>query len=93
MNHLLAACVVGLLVAGRGEAREEGLKMVKAPMLLLPAKNDMLPPPDMARRVRDIVQADGGKVEYAEIVGEWGHLDGIVNIAQAGDKIKAFLAK
>jgi hypothetical protein len=47
----------------------------------------------MARRVRDIVQADGGKVDYAEIVGEWGHLDGIVNIAQVGDKIKAFLAK
>lgn len=93
-NHFLYLVRANeLWVAGHGKTLEEGLKQVKAPMLILPAKNDMLLLPDMARQVRDLVQADGGKVEYQEIVGEWGHLDGIVNIAQVGDKIRSFLAK
>jgi homoserine O-acetyltransferase len=93
-NHFLYLVRANeLFVAGHGKSLEEGLKKVKAPLLLLPAKHDMLLLPDLSRKVRDLVQANGGKVEYAEIVGEWGHLDGIVNIAQVGDKIKAFLAK
>ena len=44
-------------------------------------------------RVRDIVKANGGQVEYLELVGDFGHLDGVIGIAQASDAIRAFLAK
>jgi len=47
----------------------------------------------MSQRVRDLVKANGGQVEYLELVGDFGHLDGVVGIAQAADAIKAFLAK
>jgi homoserine O-acetyltransferase len=93
-NHFLYLVRANeLFVAGHGGSLEGGLKKIKAPMLLIPAKGDLLLFPDMSRRVRDIVQANGGKVEYVELVGEWGHLDGLVAISQAGDAIKAFLAK
>jgi homoserine O-acetyltransferase len=93
-NHFLYLVRANeLFVAGHGGSLEEGLKKIKAPMLLLPAKGDLLLFPDMSRRVRDIVQANGGKVEYMELVGEAGHLDGLLAIGQAGGAIKAFLAK
>lgn len=93
-NHFLYLVRANeLFVAGHGKSLEEGLKKIKAPMLLLPAKHDMLLLPELSREVRDIVEAGGGKVEYAEIDGEWGHLDGIVNVGQVGDRIKDFLAK
>ena len=93
-NHFLYLVRANqLFVTGHGGSLEEGLKKIKAPILLIPSKNDLLLFPDMSRRVRDIVQAQGGKVEYHEIGGDWGHLDGLVVIGQAADAIKAFIAK
>ncbi|MFO0988871.1 MAG: homoserine O-acetyltransferase [Alphaproteobacteria bacterium] len=93
-NHFLyLARANELFVAGHGGSIEDGLKKIKAPMLLLPAKGDLLLFPAMSARVRDIVKANGGQVEYLELVGDFGHLDGVVGIAQASDAIKAFLAK
>lgn len=93
-NHFLYLVRANeLFVAGHGASLEEGLKKIKAPMLLLPAKGDLLLFPAMSQRVRDIVKANGGEVEYLELVGDFGHLDGVLGIAQAGDAIKAFLAK
>jgi len=93
-NHFLYLVRANeLYVAGQGASLEEGLKKVKAPMLLIPSKGDLLLFPAMSQRVRDIVKANGGQVEYIELVGEAGHLDGLLVIGQAGDAIKAFLAK
>ncbi|MGH7006238.1 MAG: E22 family MetX-like putative esterase, partial [Alphaproteobacteria bacterium] len=93
-NHFLYLVRANqLFVAGHGGSLEEGLKKITAPMLLIPSKNDLLLFPEMSRRVRDIVQTQGGKVEYHEIGGDWGHLDGVVLIGQAAEAIKAFLAK
>ena len=93
-NHFLFLVRANqLFVAGHGASLEDGLKTVKAPMLLIPSKNDLLLFPAMSARVRDIVKANGGQVEYMELVGEAGHLDGLLAITQAGDAIKAFLAK
>jgi hypothetical protein len=47
----------------------------------------------MSRRVRDIIKGNGGEVEYLELAGEAGHLDGLFAIGQAAQAIKAFLAK
>lgn len=44
----------------------------------------------MRARISD---ADGGHVEYAEVDGKFGHLNGLVRIGSVGDKISAFLAE
>jgi homoserine O-acetyltransferase/O-succinyltransferase len=93
-NHFLYLVRANqLFVAGHGGSLEEGLKKIKAPMLLIPSKNDLLLFPAMSGRIRDIVKANGGQVEYMELVGEAGHLDGLLAITQASEAIKAFLAK
>jgi len=45
--------------------------------------NDRLLPPEMSRQARDILKAQGNKVDYAEIEGALGHLNGIVFIARS----------
>jgi hypothetical protein len=39
----------------------------------------------------EILQAQGREVEYFEMNGPFGHLDGAYSITQAGDTIRAFL--
>jgi homoserine O-acetyltransferase len=82
-----------LFVLGGKETVEEGLKLVKAKALLLPSANDRLLPPEMSRQARDILKAQGNKVEYAEIEGPLGHLNGIAFIAKVEPQIKAFLGE
>lgn len=72
---------------------EAAVKKIKAKVLLLPAQGDMIFPPDGVRRTRDALKADGKAVEYAEIEGPNGHLNGVIHVAKQGEAIKAFLAK
>ena len=81
-----------LFVLGGKESVEEGLKLVKAKALILPSANDRLLPPEMSRQARDLLKAQGNKVEYAEIEGPLGHLNGIAFIGKVEPQIKAFLA-
>ncbi len=69
------------------------VKKIKAKLLLLPAQGDLVFPPDGVRRTRDALKADGKAVEYAEIEGPNGHLNGVIHVAKQGEAIKAFLAK
>jgi homoserine O-acetyltransferase len=82
-----------LFVLGGKESVEEGLKLVKAKALILPSANDRLLPPEMSRQARDLLKAQGNKVEYAEIEGPLGHLNGIAFIGKVEPQIKAFLAE
>jgi len=93
-NHFLYLVKANqLFVAGHGGSLEEGLKRIKAPMLLLPAAGDLLLYPQMSRRIASIVEAQGGEVKYMEIQGNLGHLDGVATIGSVGAEIAAFLAK
>lgn len=40
-----------------------------------------------------MLAAQGNTVEYVELVGPLGHLDGIAGIAQASDTITKFLSE
>jgi homoserine O-acetyltransferase len=71
----------------------EGLKAIKAKVLLLPSVNDQLLLPEKTREVRDLLRAQGNQVEYFELQGPMGHLNGVGGIAQAGEVIRAFLAR
>jgi homoserine O-acetyltransferase len=82
-----------LFVTGHRGALEEGLKRVKAPVLLLPASSDLLLVPDHSRRVQALLKAQGTPVEYVEIPGDGGHLDGVLAITRVGEAIRRFLAK
>jgi len=72
-------------------ANEQG--RIKAKVLFLPAKTDLVFPPELSRRWAEKLRAQGNYVEFSEIDGTSGHLDGIFSIAKVGDQIKAFLTK
>jgi homoserine O-acetyltransferase len=66
---------------------------IRARVLFLPAKTDLLFPPDYSRKAADKLRAQGNHVELYEIDGTNGHLDGIFSIGKVADRIKAFLEK
>jgi len=71
--------------------KEQG--RIKAKVLFLPAKTDLLFPPELSRSWADKLLAQGNAVEFYEIDGTSGHLDGIFSIAKVADQIRAFLTK
>ena len=72
---------------------EEGVKKIKAKALFLPAQSDVLLFPEYSKKAVALLKKQGNVVEYAEIPGDGGHLDGVTDVAIVGDKIKAFLKK
>jgi homoserine O-acetyltransferase/O-succinyltransferase len=93
-NHLLYLVKANqLYVAGHAGGLEEGVRSIASPVLLLPAAGDLLLYPEMSRRLEAALKAQGKTVEYEEIKGNLGHLDGIAAIASVGPRIAAFLAR
>jgi homoserine O-acetyltransferase len=80
-----------LFTVGGKESLEEGLRPIRAKTLLIPAKHDNLAMPEQTRKVRDLLRAQGNRVEYFELNGPFGHLDGAFSITQASDVISEFL--
>jgi homoserine O-acetyltransferase len=66
---------------------------IKAKVLFLPARTDLLFPPEYSQRAAEKLKAQGNHVELYEIDGTNGHLDGIFSIGKVGDRIKAFLER
>jgi len=71
----------------------EGAKRIKAKVLFIPAKSDLMLFPDYSKKAMEVLSAQGNKVEYFELQGEGGHLDGLFQISQASEVIREFLAK
>ncbi len=80
-----------LFVTGHRGSLEEGLKSVKAKVLLVPAKSDLLLFPDYSRQAMEVFKKEGKQVQYFEIEGDGGHLDGVLAVARAGEVIRKFL--
>jgi homoserine O-acetyltransferase len=66
---------------------------IRAKVLFLPAKTDLIFPPELSRKWAERLKAQGNAVELYEIEGTSGHLDGIFSIGKVADRIKAFLEK
>jgi len=66
---------------------------IKARVLSIPAKSDLLLYPDYSKKMVAALRAQGTPVEEFEIEGDGGHLDGLFAIAKAGEAIRAFLAR
>jgi len=71
----------------------EGVGRIRAKVLSIPAKSDLLLYPDYSRKMVATLKAQGTQVEEFEIDGDGGHLDGVFLIGKAADAIRAFLQK
>ena len=69
------------------------VKKIKAKILFVPAKSDLLFPPELSQRAAERYRAQGGVAEVAVIDGDGGHLDGVLNVARQADAIRAFLTR
>ncbi len=78
---------------GEGGTLEARLARIKARALIIPSRTDLLVAADMSRQARDILLKQGVPVEYFELVGDTGHLEGLVGITKAGEQIRRFLAQ
>jgi homoserine O-acetyltransferase len=80
--------------AGAGaKTADEGLKRVKAKMLVLYAPTDQVFSVDTVRAGVDKLRAYGVSVETGEIVGPFGHLNGVLAMQPHGPRIAEFLAR
>jgi homoserine O-acetyltransferase/O-succinyltransferase len=82
-----------LFVTGHKGTLEDGLKDVKARVLLLPAQSDVLLFPDFSKQAMEILKKQGRDVRYEEIPGDGGHLDGVLAVAKVGETIRKFLSE
>jgi homoserine O-acetyltransferase len=80
-----------LFVAGHKGSLEEGLKDVGARVLLVPAQSDLLLFPEHSKRAMTLLKSQGRQVQYFEIEGDGGHLDGVLAATKAGEVIRKFL--
>jgi homoserine O-acetyltransferase/O-succinyltransferase len=71
----------------------DDVKKMKAKILFVPAKSDLIFPPELSQRAAERYRAQGGVAEVVVIDGEGGHLDGVFNVAKQGEAIRAFLAR
>lgn len=66
---------------------------IRAKVLFIPSKTDLIFPPEMSRKWAERLRAQGNYVELFELNGTSGHLDGLFVIGQAAETIRAFLEK
>lgn len=92
-NHLLFQIrAIQLFSVGSKDSLTDGLKAIKAKALLIPSRNDLLFPLAESFELRDLLVKEGRQVDLFELDGPNGHLDGIIGISQASQRIAAFLA-
>jgi homoserine O-acetyltransferase len=70
----------------------DDVKKMKARILFVPAKSDLIFPPELSQRAAERYRAQGGVAEVVIIDGDGGHLD-LLNVAKQGDAIRTFLAR
>ena len=93
-NHFLYLAKANqLFLTGHGNSLMEGLQRIDAPTLIIHTDEDLIFFPEEVRETAALIKSDGTSVEIVELQGTRGHLDGVLSIGQAGDKIRAFLEK
>lgn len=66
---------------------------IKVPALVLYSPTDLVFPAPLVEETAKKIAATGTSVDTGQLPGPMGHLNGVLAIAQAGSKIKAFLEK
>ncbi len=93
-NHFLYLAKANqLFMAGHGNDLIEGLQRIEAPTMIIHSDEDLIFFPEEVRETAAYIRSDGTPVEIVELQGIRGHLDGVLSINQAGEKIRVFLDK
>lgn len=66
---------------------------IRTPALIIYSPTDLVFPPAWVERTAAAMAQNGTPVETLTIAGPNGHLNGVLHISQAADRIAAFLAK
>lgn len=91
-NHFLYLVKANqLFLTGHGKSSIKGLQRINSPTLIIHTDEDLIFFPEEVRRTAALISSDGTPVEIVELQGNRGHLNGVLNIKQAGGKIKTFL--
>jgi homoserine O-acetyltransferase len=91
-NHLLYLIRASqLFIAGHDETLAEGLKNIKAKSLFLPSANDLLLMPYLSHDANKQLVDLGKDSQLGELLGDSGHLNGILGISQKAQQIKDFI--
>jgi homoserine O-acetyltransferase len=69
------------------------ISRIKAPVLAISTPTDALFPPARMAQALEKIAANGTPVETAQVTGPNGHWNVVLAIAQAGEKIRAFLER
>ncbi len=67
------------------------IEKIEAKTLFIPAEGDMIFPPFLSELAAERLRAQGLEAEVFTVTGPFGHLNGVFNIDQAGEAIRAFL--
>jgi homoserine O-acetyltransferase/O-succinyltransferase len=91
-NHFLYLAKANqLFFAGHEETHYQGLMAIEAPVLMIYSEDDQVFNKEAVRDTAAIIRSGGAEVELLEITGGRGHLDGLLFIGHAGERIRAFL--
>jgi homoserine O-acetyltransferase len=91
-NHLLYLIRASqLFIAGHGDNLADGLKKIKAKSLFLPSANDLLLMPYLSHDTNQQLIDLGKDSQLEELLGDSGHLNGVLGISQKAQKIKDFI--
>ncbi len=92
-NHFLYLVKANQISVAGGGTYDEGLKKIKAPVLLIHSPKDLVFPAggveDTAKRLKEA----GANVQVIQLQGDRGHLDGVLSMKQVEGPIRDFLAK
>ncbi|MFQ3790300.1 E22 family MetX-like putative esterase [Halomonas sp. A29] len=93
-NHLLYLVKANqAFLTGHGKSLEEGLARIDAPTLILYSENDLVFAAEGVRETAELIEDGGASVELVTLDGKRGHLDGVLGIDQAGERIRTFLTE
>lgn len=85
-NHFLY-----LVKANQSYDVRKDIPNIKAKFLFLPAENDLIFPPSQAIAFAETLKKQGNEVDLQILTGPLGHINGIVFVPQAEEKIRKWL--
>lgn len=92
-NSFLYLTRANQLFLNEYDSTEAALSRSRARWLVLPATNDRVFPVEYGREMVETLRRLKQPVEMVELKGPLGHLEGVVDIAQASGAIRAFLTR
>lgn len=91
-SYLYLSRAMDLMDLGRGrESYEAAHGLIKAKVLSIGIRSDLLFPPYLQRETADLIRAAGGQAEYIEMDSPWGHDAFLVDFHLIAEPIRRFL--